>query len=230
MPSSMTAARICGVRRISVSGTPISLLRLPRVAMQCAAPTPSVRIAAIISFTVVLPLLPVTPMTGSAKPRRQPLAICPSATRVSGTSSSGRFTPARFAGSVARSMTRAATPCLATSARKAWASNVSPFSAMKRLPVVAARLSVLTPSNPTSAVMRALATQSRHCCSVARIRPGLSWWHARPAPARHDRHRGTAACGHGFPGCFHGPCQPAGQHRFSRHGAAPTGSRWRGPR
>ena len=59
-PSSITAWRCSAVRRSSVSGTPMSLLRLPWVAR---VPSPSS--TAIISFTVVLPALPVTATRGT---------------------------------------------------------------------------------------------------------------------------------------------------------------------
>ena len=51
------------VRRSSVSGTPMWLLRLPRVARQVA--TPREDGGEVISLTVVLPLLPATPTTGA---------------------------------------------------------------------------------------------------------------------------------------------------------------------
>ena len=56
--------RVIGTRPKSVRGRPISLFRLPRVARvsPCWA-----RILASISFTVVLPLLPVTASSGMAK-------------------------------------------------------------------------------------------------------------------------------------------------------------------
>ncbi len=71
MPSSMTAALCAASSRNSVSGTPMSLFRLPRVARQRSAPNAAARIAAIISLTVVLPLLPVTPISGMSNCRRQ---------------------------------------------------------------------------------------------------------------------------------------------------------------
>ena len=43
------------------------------------------RMAAHISFTVVLPLLPVTPTSGTSKPARHAAASAPSASRVSST-------------------------------------------------------------------------------------------------------------------------------------------------
>ena len=49
----------------------MSLLRLPGVAATAASPAAARKIAAIISFTVVLPLLPVTATTGMSKRLRQ---------------------------------------------------------------------------------------------------------------------------------------------------------------
>ena len=60
-PISITAKRWPGSSRSSVSGTPMWLLRLPRVARQLPARE---RMAAVISLAVVLPLLPATPTTG----------------------------------------------------------------------------------------------------------------------------------------------------------------------
>jgi hypothetical protein len=71
MPSSTTAERCEGLSRNSVSGTPISLFRLPRVASRLSSPWAAARIAAIISLTVVLPFEPVTPITGKVNFRRQ---------------------------------------------------------------------------------------------------------------------------------------------------------------
>jgi hypothetical protein len=65
-------------RRSSVSGTPMWLFRLPAVA-KAASPTQARRMAAIICVTVVLPLLPVTAISGQLKLARQPPASCCSA-------------------------------------------------------------------------------------------------------------------------------------------------------
>ena len=76
-PSSTTALRCPASRPQSVSGTPISLLRLPRVA-ETGPRVP--RIAATISLTVVLPLLPVMPTrTRSRKRLLHAAASSPSA-------------------------------------------------------------------------------------------------------------------------------------------------------
>ncbi len=57
----MTANRSVGSIRNKVSGTPIWLFRLPRVARQLPA---CERIVEVISFAVVFPLLPATPTRG----------------------------------------------------------------------------------------------------------------------------------------------------------------------
>ena len=79
MPSSITATRCAARRRSSVSGTPISLLRLPRVASTASSPKCARRIAAIISFTVVLPLLPATRRAAARSARARPRPARPSA-------------------------------------------------------------------------------------------------------------------------------------------------------
>ena len=71
-------ARCAARRRSSVSGRPMSLLRLPRRREHARRRRSArARIAAIISFTVVLPLLPVTTTSGSAKRARQCAASAP---------------------------------------------------------------------------------------------------------------------------------------------------------
>ena len=70
----------------SVSGTPMRLFRLPRVA--CTSSTlPSA--ALISSFVLVFPFVPTTPTTGLFHARRQNVASAPSATSVSRTSKTG---------------------------------------------------------------------------------------------------------------------------------------------
>jgi hypothetical protein len=91
MPISITAARCVSRSPSRVSGRPMSLLRLPRVASTASALPPKCarRIAAHISLTVVLPLLPVMPSSGIGKRARQAAASWPSARRVSFTATSG---------------------------------------------------------------------------------------------------------------------------------------------
>ncbi len=64
--------RCAARRRSSVRGTPMSLLKLPCVA-RAASPFQARRTAAIICVTVVLPLLPVTAISGRSNCARQPL-------------------------------------------------------------------------------------------------------------------------------------------------------------
>ncbi len=145
MPTSMTASRCAGLRRSKVSGNPTSLLKLPAVASRSDSPTACPKIDAIISLTVVLPLLPVTATSGSENRLRQPRASAPSASRVSGTISAGTCQP-----SGKRVASTALTPRAATSGKKSWASNRSPFSATNNSPAAAVRLSVLIRSNPAA--------------------------------------------------------------------------------
>ena len=80
------AASCSAVSRISVSGTPMSLFKLPCVT-QIERLTP--KIAAMSSLTVVLPLLPVTATTGIENDARHARAIAPKARRESRTSICG---------------------------------------------------------------------------------------------------------------------------------------------
>ena len=91
MPSSITRRGRRGRRRNRVSGTPMSLLKLPCVA-NAASPCQARKIDAIICVTVVLPLLPVTATSGIAKRRRQRGGEVAERGRVSATS--GRAAPA----------------------------------------------------------------------------------------------------------------------------------------
>ena len=141
-PSSTTAMRCAASRSHRVSGTPISLLRLPRV----AETGPMVRkIAAIISLTVVLPLLPVT-ATGRRSWKRllhaeasRPNEHTESRTRMKGTGTSG-----------ARSTRAAAAPRRTASAMKSCPSKLGPRTATNSAPCGIARESVPTPRNVTS--------------------------------------------------------------------------------
>ena len=78
MPSSTTASRWLSRRRSSVIGTPMSLFRLPWVE-NAASPAAARRMLASIWVTVVLPLLPVTAISGNWNWLRQPAASWPSA-------------------------------------------------------------------------------------------------------------------------------------------------------
>ena len=196
MPISMTAALCAALRRNSVRGTPISLFRLPRVASRPSSPWAAARMDAIISLTVVLPLLPVTPMTGRLKRLRQWLAMRPSATRVSATTMAGTLPLSQPAGK--RSTTTAATPLAATCSRKSWASKLSPRRATNSEPAWALRLSVDTPAKAREASPASCApcsdgsNSARLACIRLSISSSSSSSGARTRPAAHGRHRRTA--------------------------------------
>src|SRR5437016_4566446 len=71
MPSSIAHHRCSGRMRSRVSGTPMSLLRLPLVASTAASPAWQRKIAASISFTVVLPFEPAIATRAGEKRARQ---------------------------------------------------------------------------------------------------------------------------------------------------------------
>jgi len=150
MPSSSTATRWPSRRRSKVSGTPMSLLKLPWVASDAPA-FQACRMAASICVTVVLPLEPATAISGSVKRARQALARAPSAALVSPTSSPLR--PA--AASPAPGWQMAATAPLACAWARNWlASKCSPLRATNRSPGCRLRVSVCTrstvvPRSPT---------------------------------------------------------------------------------
>ena len=99
--------------------------------------------AAIISFNVVLPLLPVKPITGFEYCCRQPAARSANACLVSLTITCGSLQSIRW-------LTRAA-PALSTkSATKSCASNRSPLIAIKRLSLNTFLESILTELIATS--------------------------------------------------------------------------------
>ncbi|MCY1237529.1 hypothetical protein D9M72_502310 [compost metagenome] len=209
MPSSSTASLCVARRRSTVSGRPMSLFRLPPVARRCSSPTAAAKIAAIISLTVVLPLLPVTATAGSVNWRRQPAPSSPSARRVSGATMAG--TPA----STSRLTSTAAAPRATTSAMKSCASKRSPLRATNRSPGSTLRLSVCTRENFTapSPQTRAPAIQPAACCKVVIgvwLMPILHGWQA---PVVRVRDRRTGACGPGSPGWPHGPCPPPAPRR-----------------
>ena len=173
MPISITAAWCAGCKRISVSGTPISLFRLPRVARRPSSPKAAARIAAIISLTVVLPLLPVTPMTGMANCARQKWPAWPSAVRVFGTRIAGSVQP----GGSCSAITAAMVCELASCGKKSWPSKCSPRRATNSAPGAALRLSVVRPSKTASPapVKRAPVSAIASCASAARISLSSSW-------------------------------------------------------
>ena len=134
-PSSITALLCVSFRRISVSGTPMWLFKFPCVARQ--GPT-RVRIAAIISFTVVLPLLPATAISGRLKFVRHFVARRCSAASVSATSICGSLR-GRNRGTIAP-----AAPASAAAATNPAPSKFGPRSATNKAPACSVRLSVDT--------------------------------------------------------------------------------------
>ncbi len=112
------------------------LLRLPRVASVVPARS---RMAAVISLTVVLPLLPATPTTGIEKRARQAPAELLSAVWVSAT------TICASADATGVSTTAPAAPALAAAATKSFALKRGPRSATNNSPVFSVRVSVDTP-------------------------------------------------------------------------------------
>ena len=118
------------------------LLKLPGLA--CTSPD-SARIAAIISLTVVFPLLPVTPITGISKRLRQCSANCPSATVVFSTTRPGREVDS------AERLTTAAAPAWRASATKSDPWKCSPSKATNSAPGSNVRVSVDTDVTSTSA-------------------------------------------------------------------------------
>src|ERR1041384_3010872 len=89
MPSSIAHQRCPCRMRSSVSGTPMSLLRLPAVASTASSPALKRRIDASISFTVVLPFEPATAISAGRNRARQCRARTPSARRGSGDPAAG---------------------------------------------------------------------------------------------------------------------------------------------
>src|SRR3569832_2153862 len=162
-----TAYRCRSLSRNSVSGTPRSLLRLPSVTRTSPR---SRRIAAIISFTVVLPLLPVTPITGKSNRARHAAASLPSAMRVSGTTICGSATSCFV-------LTIAATaPCAAASETKLWPSCRSPLLATYKSPPRRRRLSLPTDatsaSGPCSTPVAAAAEHAPEAAAAVRAERG----------------------------------------------------------
>jgi hypothetical protein len=112
------------------------LLRFPRVAS--VEPERS-RIAAIISLTVVLPLLPATPTMGIENCARQAAADPDRAAWVSGTTICGNGRSTRV------STTAPAAPAVSAAATKSLALNLGPRSATNNSPALSVRVSVDTP-------------------------------------------------------------------------------------
>ena len=111
----------------------MSLLKFPAVEHGEIGSKPSIgaawarRIAAHISLTVVLPLLPVMPISGNTNLLRQCAASLPNASRVSSaiTEQGAGASPVCESAKL-RSTSAATAPPAATAARKSWPSKRSP--------------------------------------------------------------------------------------------------------
>ena len=199
MPNSTTAMRWCARRRNNVSGTPMSLFKLPCVARLASPGAWACRMDAIICVTVVLPLLPVTAISGRSNCARQARASWPSAALVSGTSMRGRSAGSCAAAKPLRQMTATA-PLACASCNMALASNVSPCNAINRSPLAMLRVSVCTraigvSASPSTACgwLAASPLWASHCATWPRVISGVlmrgppGGGHAPAAPAMRDR-------------------------------------------
>jgi hypothetical protein len=159
MPSSTTATACTpSRRRSSVSGRPMSLLKLPSVA-SARSPCQARRMEATICVVVVLPLLPPTATSGNAAKRaRQAAPSAPSASRASATSS-----PARSASAMPRSASAATAPAAFASARNSAPSKRSPRKATKRSPSRSVRVSLCTRAIGVAGSPRRRDPGSRAC-------------------------------------------------------------------
>ena len=152
IPISTTAAPCSGPRPRSVRGRPMRLLKFPVFFNTFRL---RLKIAAVISLVLVLPLLPETAITGMSNLMRRFRASSPSAKRVSLTkitaaeAPGGRVTP--------RDTITAPAPFATASSTKAWPSWFSPGRAMKQSPGLIPRVSVQTepipaPGSPESSL------------------------------------------------------------------------------
>ena len=132
-PISITATSYSPCRPMSETGMPICPFMLPGVLNTSYFPESA---AASISFAVVLPTLPVTPINGMFQRFRLAAAICCMAASVSGTTMRGSPAAPRSSHSTASA------PFCSTSGMYLCPSVFSPRSARKRLPSPACRLSV----------------------------------------------------------------------------------------
>ena len=143
---------------------------------------------AIICVTVVLPLLPVTAMSGRLNCARQADASDASASLLSSTS-----IPEKPAGSLPRWAIAATAPLAWASARKSLASKRSPLSATNRSPGCSVRVSLWT---------RATACEP----SPTSLPPGIqcsAWAKVNMPLIAHSWHRSAAwACAWSENGCF----------------------------
>ncbi len=136
---STTATSVERSTSSSVSGTPISLLRLASVATVRAT---GLRSALRMSLVDVLPALPVMPTTLTPAPRRTVVARSCSALRPSSTTM--RAAEAGRAAAAPARTTTAVAPSVSACAAYRSPSKRSPCSPMNRSPGCSARLSVQT--------------------------------------------------------------------------------------
>ena len=143
IPISRIATRCASFQRKIVSGSPIRLLKFPSV-LRTLPRLPAT--AAVISFVVDLPLLPVIATHGAVSFARQLDATSPSARSVSATS-----TAAIPAGSfVPRCTTTPPAPAACASPTKSCPSKCAPRIATKRSPAVSFRVSIVTAAKDRS--------------------------------------------------------------------------------
>ena len=204
MPSSIAATRCDARRRSSVIGSPIALLRLPCVASTPASPKCARRMAASISFTVVLPLLPTMTITGIVNCRRQCAAErAERGLRVVGDDEVAGESSARSAATSA-----ATAPRSKAVATKSWPSKRSPESATKRSPSCSVRVSVVTRAKRHRIADDAPGDGAR----------GGGRVHHASAPARErararPRRRRSACARRRLPGSPRGPCRRSARRR-----------------
>ena len=136
MPISTTDTWCPSSRRSSVHGTPSSLLKFFSVRWVLNR---WLSTAEIISLVVVLPTLPVMPITGMLKRLRCQAARAPMALRDESTTMAGR---SPSPGS--RSVTQATAPFFRHAAMKSWPSTRLPLKATNSAPAPAVRLSLVT--------------------------------------------------------------------------------------
>jgi hypothetical protein len=175
--------------------------------------------AAIICVTVVLPLLPVTAISGRLFLARQAPASCISAWRVSATCRPGRASVASGCCD-----TTATAPAAKACGRKSWASKRSPCSATNRSPRCRVRVSVCTrPKRSCGSPTRVQVRPRARSASKASPRVQFISPPARSAPRAPARGRRRAGAHRPPPGSPRGPCRRSAARP---RGAAPI-TAWR---
>ena len=191
IPSSTTTLRSDSDRRSRVRGRPNWLFRFPAFLRHGAA---TERIAAHISFVVVLPLLPVMATTGPPNSARCPCASAPSPRVVSSTAIAGRSGARPSGSSRPRSIRRPAAPAAAAWERKRCASWLGPTIATKSCPGAMARVSMEAPAkrasgSPRSTLPRVQSAALRALKGTLIGRPAVRGRAALPR----SRGRGTSS-------------------------------------